>query len=169
MIDDAAAEGCVFCAIIAGRAEASVVYEDETVVAWMDLNPLTQGHLLVVPRRHAEGLDDLDRATSAHVWLVGRDMARALRRSALDCRGINVVVCDGEAAFQTVFHFHLHVIPRYPGDGLEEPFKVESHEREKSLRDRDAEAIRAAIASASEDAPSDGEGPGAVDADDRIR
>jgi len=151
MTEEAVVEECVFCAIVAGRAEASVVFEDETVVVWMDLNPVTHGHLLVVPRQHAVGLDDLDGLTSAHVWSVGHGMARALRRSSLNCHGINMVVCDGEAAFQTVFHFHLHVVPRYPEDGLGEPFKVETHEREKSLRDLDAHAIRAAIASPNED------------------
>ena len=82
-----AAQGCSFCAIVAGQAEASVVFEDETVVVFMDLNPVTPGHLLVVPRRHAVGLEDLDRATSAHVWSVGHDMARALRRSSRALRG----------------------------------------------------------------------------------
>lgn len=144
------AEECVFCAIVARRAEASVVVEDETVMVWMDLNPVTRGHLLVVPRTHAVGLEDLDDTTSAHVWSVGHAMARALRRSSLGCQGINLVVCDGAAAFQTVFHFHLHVIPRYPGDGVGEPFKVETHEREQALRDIDARAIRAAIASTRE-------------------
>jgi histidine triad (HIT) family protein len=151
MTEEVASAECVFCAIVAHRAEASVVFEDDTVVVWMDLNPVTQGHLLVVPRKHAVGLEDLDDLTSAHVWSVGQEMARALRRSSLNCRGINVVICDGEAAFQTVFHFHLHVIPRYPDDGVGEPFKVETHEREKSLRDRDAQAIRAAIASTDRD------------------
>jgi histidine triad (HIT) family protein len=147
MTEEAGAEDCVFCAIGAGRAEASMVFEDETVMVWMDLNPVTHGHLLVVPREHAVGFDDLDARTSAHVWSVGHEMARALRRSSLGCRGINVLVCDGEPAFQTVFHFHLHVIPRYPDDGVGEPFAVEAHEREKSLRERDAQTIRAAIAS----------------------
>ena len=136
---------CIFCAIVARQAEASVVYEDETVVAFVDLNPIVQGHLLVVPRVHAEGLEDLDRATSAHVWSVGHDMARALRRSSLRCEGINVLLCDGEVAFQTVFHFHLHVIPRYAGDGW--TIKPEVQERDRSLLDSDAQAIRAAIAS----------------------
>ena len=90
------AQECVFCAIAARQAEASVVYEDETVVAFMDLYPVTPGHLVVVPRKHAVGLEDLDGATSAHVWSVGHDMARALRRSSLGCEGINVLVCDGE-------------------------------------------------------------------------
>lgn len=93
------------------------------------------------------GLEDLDTVTGAHVWSVGHDMARALRRSGTGCQGINVVVCDGEAAYQTVFHFRLHVIPRYPADGLGEPFKVDPQEREKSLRDSDAETIKPAIAS----------------------
>src|SRR5919199_819861 len=94
------AEGCIFCAIAAGQAEASLVYEDETVLVFMDLHPVTPGHLLVVPRKHAVGLEDLDGAISAHVWSVSHDMARALRRSSMRCEGINVLLCDGEAAFQ---------------------------------------------------------------------
>ena len=140
-----AAQGCIFCAIVVRQAEASVVYEDETVVVFMDLNPVTPGHLLVVPRAHAVGLEDLDRATSAHVWSVGHDMTRALRRSSMGCEGINVLLCDGEVAFQTVFHFHLHIIPRYPGDAW--TLRVDSPERERSLLDSDAQAIKHAIAS----------------------
>ena len=139
------AQGCIICAIVTGRAEASVVYEDEAVVAFMDLYPVTPGHLLVVPRGHAVGLDDLDAATSAHVWSVGHEMARAMRRSSLGCEGINVLLCDGEVAFQTVFHFHLHVIPRYGGDGW--TIKGESQERARPLLESDAQAIKAAIAS----------------------
>jgi len=140
-----AEQACIFCAIVVGQAEASVVYEDETVVAFMDLNPVTRGHLLVIPREHAVGLEDLDGATSAHTWSVGHDLARALRRSSMRCEGINVLLCDGEVAFQTVFHFHLHVIPRYAGDGW--TLKHEAPERERSLLDGDAQAIRYAIAS----------------------
>lgn len=82
-----APQGCIFCAIVARQAEASVVFEDETVVVFMDRYPVTPGHLLVVPRQHAVGLEDLDRATSAHVWSVGHDMSRALRRSPCAARG----------------------------------------------------------------------------------
>lgn|SRR5690606_11941373 len=140
-------QGCIFCAIAARQAEASVVYEDETVVVFMDLNPVTPGHILVVPRSHAVGLEDLDEATGVHVWSVGHKMARALRRSPLRCEGINLLLCDGEAAFQTVFHFHLHVIPRYAGDGWNIYPAVQ--ERERPLLDRDAEAIKKAIESTS--------------------
>ena len=97
------AQECIFCAIVTRQAEASVVYEDETVVAFMDLNPVTPGHLLVVPREHAVGLEDLDEATGARVWSVGRHMARTLRRSSMRCEGVNLLVCDGEAAFQKGF------------------------------------------------------------------
>ncbi|SFK42018.1 HIT family protein [Cellulomonas sp. KH9] len=135
---------CVFCAIAEGRAEASVVFEDDTVVVFMDLHPVNPGHLLVVPRAHAVGLEDLDRVTGARVWTVGHDMARALRASTLRCDGINVVLCDGKAAFQTVFHVHLHVIPRHTGDGWTLP--TDPPERAKALRDRDAAAIRDALA-----------------------
>lgn len=136
---------CIFCAIVARQGEASVVFEDETVVVFMDLNPVTPGHLLVVPRNHVVGLEDIDEATSAHVWSVGHDMARALRRSRMRCEGINVFLCDGEVAFQTVFHFHLHVIPRYAGDGWN--IIPESTERARSLLDSDAQAIKDALAS----------------------
>jgi histidine triad (HIT) family protein len=139
-----AAQRCIFCAVVAGQAEASVVFEDETVVAFMDLSPVVPGHLLVVPREHAVGLDDLDGATSGHVWSVGHEMARALRRSRIRCEGINVLLCDGEVAFQTVFHFHLHVIPRYAGDGW--TIKPEAQERDRSLLDSDAQSIKDALA-----------------------
>ena len=134
---------CLFCAIAAGASEASVVYQDEVVAAFMDLHPVTPGHLLVVPRRHAVGLEDLDAATSAHVWSVGHELARALRRSSLRCEGINVLLCDGEVAFQTVFHFHLHVIPRYEGDGWS--IVPDTQESDRSLLDSQARAIRDAL------------------------
>ncbi|GIG27858.1 HIT family protein [Cellulomonas marina] len=136
---------CVFCAIAAGRAEASVVHEDATVVAFMSLHPVVPGHLLVVPRQHVVGLEDMDVVTGAHVWSVGHRMARALRRSRLRCEGINVFLCDGEVAFQTVFHLHLHVIPRYTGDGWR--ILPDEVERDRSLLDGEARAIRDALAS----------------------
>jgi diadenosine tetraphosphate (Ap4A) HIT family hydrolase len=134
---------CVFCQIIAGEAEASVVHADDTAVAFMDLNPVTPGHVLVVPRVHAEGLEDLDEDTSAHIWRVGHRVGRALRRSDLRCEGVNVFLADGEAAFQEVFHFHLHVFPRFRGDG----FRIDADwtERARDLLDEEAYAVRQAL------------------------
>lgn len=111
----------------------------------LPLNPVTPAHLFVVPREHAVGLEDLDAATSARAWSVGHDMARALRRFRMGCEGINLLVGDGEAAFQTVFHFHLHVILHYTGDGW-----TLKPERARSLLDSDAEAVKSALASRTE-------------------
>ena len=137
------ATGCVFCAIVESAVEASVVHDDEHAVAFMDLNPMTPGHLLVVPRRHVAGLEDLDEETSTHVWRLAHRLARALRRSGLRCEGINVFMADGEVAFQEVFHFHLHVIARHAGDGF--TINAEGKQRSRSLLDADARAIRSAL------------------------
>jgi len=109
---------CIFCAIAAGSAEASIVYADERAVAFMDIRPVTQGHLLVVPRRHAIGLADLDPEDGAQVFRVAQRMAAAIRRSDLPCEGINLFLADGQLAGQEIFHVHLHVLPRNPGDGF---------------------------------------------------
>jgi histidine triad (HIT) family protein len=109
---------CVFCEIIAGHAESSLAYEDEHVIAFMDVRPLTQGHLLVVPRVHAGSLEALDEDLGASLFRAGHRLARALRRSGLPCAGVNLFLADGEAAFQEVFHVHLHVLPRTAGDGF---------------------------------------------------
>lgn len=135
---------CIFCDIAAGTGEASIVFEDETVVVFMDLFPVTRGHLLVVPRTHVVGLEDTDADTSAHVWAVGHQMARTLRRSPLACEGINMLLCDGEVAFQSVFHLHLHVIPRYRDDGWS--LNHVEHERSRALLESDAQQIRGALA-----------------------
>ena len=144
----AAEDACVFCAIVAGQLEASIVHEDDIAVVFMDLNPVTPGHLLVVPRTHAVGLEDLDEATGAHVWTLGHRMARALRRSGLRCEGINVFLADGEAAFQEVFHLHLHVFPRYAGDGF--TIDADWQERERALLDAEAAAVSAGLAAVDE-------------------
>ena len=113
-----AEKSCVFCQIIAGRAESSLAYEDADVIAFMDLRPMTQGHLLVVPRVHADCLEALDEELGARLFRAGHRLARALRRSGLPCDGVNLFLADGEAAFQEVFHVHLHVLPRTPRDGF---------------------------------------------------
>ena len=107
---------CIFCAIVAGTAPASIVYDDADLLAFMDIGPVTPGHLLVIPKRHAPYLADLDEDTGARLFTVAMQLAQALRASALRCEGINLFLADGEAAFQEVFHTHLHVFPRFAGD-----------------------------------------------------
>jgi diadenosine tetraphosphate (Ap4A) HIT family hydrolase len=115
---------CVFCRIAAGTAPASIAYADSTVVAFLDINPMTPGHLLVVPRVHAEGLAELDAETGAQVWRVGQRLAAALRRSPIRTDGVNFFLADGAAAGQEVRHVHLHVIPRWKGDGIKIGYKA---------------------------------------------
>src|SRR5262245_33223325 len=136
---------CVFCEIVAGRVPSSVVYEDETALAFMDIQPVNPGHLLIIPRQHASFLVDLHEATGAHLFRVAMRMAEALRRSGIRCEGVNLFLADGEAAFQEVFHVHLHVFPRFAGD----PFKIEADWSARPARaelDAVAATIRGAYA-----------------------
>jgi diadenosine tetraphosphate (Ap4A) HIT family hydrolase len=112
------ASDCIFCRILAGSAPASFVYRDEQVAAFMDIHPITPGHLLVIPVRHAASLAELDSEDGAQIFRVGQKLAGALRKSGLPCEGVNFFLADGEAAGQDVFHIHLHVIPRFEGDGF---------------------------------------------------
>ena len=109
---------CIFCKIITGEAPASIVYEDEICLAFLDIQPVTPGHVLVVPRQHAIGLAELPSEIGGHLFQVGQKISAALKMSRIRCEGINFFLADGAVAFQTVFHVHLHVIPRFPGDGF---------------------------------------------------
>ena len=109
---------CVFCSILSGGSEVSLVYRDEVCAAFMDIQPVNPGHLLVVPNRHAAYLADLRGEEGAQIFRVAQRLAAALRRSGVKCEGVNFFLADGEAAMQEVFHVHLHVIPRYRGDGF---------------------------------------------------
>lgn len=105
---------CVFCAIVRGDLPSERVAEDERAIAFMDINPVTDGHLLVVPRTHSRDLVEVEEADLVAVTLMARRLAgRAQERLGAD--GVNLLNCCGESAWQTVFHFHLHVIPRFGG------------------------------------------------------
>jgi histidine triad (HIT) family protein len=109
---------CVFCDILAGTMPSSQVYQDEICSAFMDIQPVNPGHLLVIPNRHAANLSELVEDTGAHMFRVAQRIAQAVRASGVRCEGINLFLADGEVAGQDVFHVHLHVIPRYRGDGF---------------------------------------------------
>jgi diadenosine tetraphosphate (Ap4A) HIT family hydrolase len=139
------AGSCVFCGIIAGQLPVSRVYEDDQTVAFMDVRPLTSGHLLVVPRVHAASLEVLDEDTGTLVFAVAHRLARALRSSAVPCEGVNLFLADGVAAGQEVFHVHLHVIPRTPGDGFR--LKARPRTPRRDELDTTAERVRAGMSS----------------------
>jgi histidine triad (HIT) family protein len=109
---------CIFCEIAAGRAPASIVYSDDDILAFMDIQPINPGHLLVVPQRHVAHLADLDEGTGGRIFQVGMKLAQAVRQADIRCEGVDLFLADGEAAGQEVFHVHLHVIPRFRGDGF---------------------------------------------------
>jgi len=118
------ATDCVFCRIAAGTAPASIVHSDPTAVAFLDIAPVTPGHLLIVPRAHTAGLADLDPDTGAHLFRVAQRLAAGLRRSGVRCDGVNLFLADGATAFQEIFHVHLHVLPRWRGDGFKLSYKA---------------------------------------------
>ena len=116
-----AEQDCIFCKIVAGELPATIVDEDERTVAFMDINPATRGHALVIPRAHAADLhaiggDDLAACALAAQRLAGR------MPDTLGADGVNLLNACGTPAWQTVFHFHIHVIPRYEGDPLRLPW-----------------------------------------------
>jgi histidine triad (HIT) family protein len=121
---------CLFCKIAAGEIPATRVREDERTIAFMDINPATRGHLLVIPREHATdllvvGADDLAACLMAAKELAGR------LKEKLGADGVNLLNSCGREAWQTVFHFHVHVIPRYAGDPLRLPWMPEPGDRDE--------------------------------------
>ena len=135
--------GCPFCAIIAGRLPSSQLYADDVVMAFLDIRPVNTGHLLVVPRAHADGLGDLPERTGSAMFAAAHRLAKALRGSGLRCDGINLFLADGAVAGQEVDHVHLHVIPRFAEDG----FKISARwlSPDRAELDATAERIRTSL------------------------
>ena len=109
---------CVFCDILAGKLPSSLVSKDDLCCAFMDIQPVNPGHVLIIPTYHASSLAQLDEESGAHIFRTAQHIAKALRGSGLKCEGINFFLADGSAAGQEVFHVHLHVCPRYKDDGF---------------------------------------------------
>jgi histidine triad (HIT) family protein len=114
-------EDCIFCGIVAGGVPAQVVHRDDQTMAFMDINPATRGHLLVIPLAHAADIWELDLGQAQAVMATCRLLADRVR-DTLQPDGLNLVQSNGAAAFQTVFHSHMHLVPRYHDDGLKLPW-----------------------------------------------
>jgi histidine triad (HIT) family protein len=124
------ADDCLFCKIVDGELPAAKVHEDERTVAFMDISPATRGHMLVIPRAHAKDLhevpvEDLEACARTAQVLAGRACDR------LGADGVNLLNSCGSAAWQTVFHFHMHVIPRYDDDPLRLPWRPQPGDRDE--------------------------------------
>src|SRR5215217_1433943 len=121
---------CLFCRIIAGELSSTRVDEDERTIALMDINPATRGHVLVVPREHSRDLLAIGDEDLAAVGRMGRKVAQR-QKDRLGADGVNLLNSCGKPAWQTVFHFHLHVIPRYAGDPLRLPWEPAPGDRDE--------------------------------------
>lgn len=131
---------CIFCSIVSGELPASFVYRDDLVAAFMDIQPVNLGHLLVVPIRHAPAMADVTAEEAACMMRVAQRATAALRASTLKCEGVNYFLADGEAAMQEVFHAHLHVFPRFKGDNFGLRFAPEYYTRRPPRHDLDQQA-----------------------------
>lgn len=114
-------DGCIFCAIVEGRAPSQRVYDDEHTIAFMDINPATDGHTLVIPRRHVRDLFEIGEEEARDVMAATVRVAQQVRR-ALEPEGMNLIHATGAVAFQSVFHFHVHVVPRWRSDRIRLPW-----------------------------------------------
>jgi histidine triad (HIT) family protein len=115
------ADDCLFCAIVAGSIPSETIDSDERTVAFMDINPATNGHALVVPRAHSADLMEIGPEDLSATVLAAQRLARRMK-DVLSADGINLINACGAAAWQTVFHFHIHVVPRYDDDPLKLPW-----------------------------------------------
>jgi histidine triad (HIT) family protein len=117
-------EDCIFCKVLSGEIPSERIYEDDHAIAVMDINPWTRGHAVVFPRKHAENLFEIEDGELERVAVAAKRVATKMR-DTLDCDGINLLQSNGRAAWQTIFHLHIHVIPRYDDDPLQLPVRPE--------------------------------------------
>lgn len=120
---------CIFCKIASGDIPSSTIYEDEDFRVILDLGPATKGHALILPKKHFKNIFEMDDATASKVFVLAKKIACAMKK-ALNCDGLNIVQNNEEIAGQTVFHFHMHIIPRYEGDGQHILWKPGSSDNE---------------------------------------
>ena len=137
---------CVICKLLSGELEVSMVYQDSLCSALMDIQPINPGHMLVVPNKHSPSLSELDAEEGAQLFRVGQRLAGVLEEIGVKCEGVNFFLANGEAAGQEVFHVHLHVFPRYSGDGFGLTLPADYEERPKRTElDKIAGRVRKAL------------------------
>ena len=131
-------QDCIFCRIISGEIPSTTIYENSKFKVIMDIATANKGHVLILPKEHYDNIYDIDTATAGELFELAVMTARALK-SVLDCDGMNILQNNGTVAGQTVFHFHMHIIPRYEGDTVNIGWK------ELSYEDGEMEQLREAI------------------------
>lgn len=119
-------ERCLFCSIVKGEIDSAKIYEDEDVFSFLDINPVSKGHALVIPKKHFENVFDIDEAILQKVMVAGKTIAQKIKNQ-LKADGIRLSQSNGAAAGQAIFHFHLHIIPRYKNDGISMSDVITAH------------------------------------------
>lgn len=109
---------CIFCKIIKGELPSSKIFEDNTLLAFLDIQPVNKGHVLIIPKQHKILIAELDNKILGDMISLANKINQAIRKSDIKSEGINLFLADGEAAGQEVFHVHLHIIPRFKKDGF---------------------------------------------------
>ena len=134
-------QDCIFCKIVAGEIPSTTIYEDEDFKVILDINPASKGHAVILPKNHAKNLFELPDDDAEKIFKVARKCGAAMME-VLHCDGLNVLQNNGEAAGQTVFHLHVHLIPRYDGDNVHIKWIPNPVEISKEETEKIAEAIR---------------------------
>jgi histidine triad (HIT) family protein len=132
-------EACVFCKIVRKQAPASIIYEDADVIAFLDIRPLNLGHTLVIPKAHYVDIFDIPNKLLSKAHMVGKQVSPAIKK-ATSANGISIIQQNGKAAGQDIFHFHVHVVPRFEGQRL--PRFSDLKEVERTKLDAMAEKIK---------------------------
>jgi histidine triad (HIT) family protein len=135
-------ETCIFCKIVEKQAPASIIYEDQSVMAFLDIRPLTVGHTLIIPKAHYVDIFDIPEAELCRVHAVSKQIAPVLK-SATKADGISIIQQNGKAAGQDIFHLHVHVVPRFEGQKL--PHFCSLREAKRTELDETAQKIRALL------------------------
>jgi len=139
-------EDCIFCKIVKGEIPSYKIYEDEKIFAFMDIQPINPGHILIIPKKHAKLIAELEDEIVGEIFKVAKKINIALRKSGIKSEGINFFLADGKAAGQEVLHVHLHIVPRYKNDGF--GFKFPPNYENKPSKDeleKIAKKIRSAF------------------------
>ncbi|BCJ92485.1 protein hit [Anaerocolumna cellulosilytica] len=130
---------CIFCSIIGNEISSTTIYEDAVVKVITDISPANKGHAIIIPKKHFKDIFEMDEDTASHIFTIASKISKAMKE-ALNCDGINILQNNGEAAGQTVFHFHMHVIPRYLDDTVTISWKTGSYSQGEA--EKVAENIR---------------------------
>ena len=133
-------KNCIFCKIVNKEAFAAVLYEDEDIMAFMDIKPINEGHALIIPKKHAVLVEELEEDLYLKLFPIAREIASKIKEKIPETTAFNYFIADGEDAGQKVFHVHLHVIPRKPNDGFKFVFDEEYYDR--ILTEEEREVVR---------------------------